>query len=223
MRSKPPLSLTWKFGDPTSGSLNSATGDTASHVFSAPGTYTVLLIRQFNCYTDTVVQTIAINVFFPTLTFNPKKTICTGEKATLTITGAPSFSWSGPSTTASGTNAIVQPTTTTLYTVVATATNGCTKTNTLQVVINKCIGLNENSKAFVSIGPNPVTTDLELHAENCQLQSISIYSLDGRLVMTQALQNTNRITVQVTDLPNGLYTTSITTEAGVVRLKMIKQ
>ncbi len=223
MRSKPPVSLTWKFGDPTSGNLNSATGDTASHVFSAPGTYTVLLIRQFNCYTDTVVQTIAINDFFPTLTFNPKKTICTGEKATLTITGAPSFSWSGPGTATSGTSAIVQPTSTTLYTVVATATNGCTKTNTLQVVVNKCIGLNENTTAFVSIGPNPVTTDLELHAENCQLQSLSIYSLDGRQVMTQMLPNTYHTTVPMADLPNGVYSACIKTEAGMVWMKMIKQ
>ena len=222
MRSKPPLSLTWKFGDPASGSLNTATGDTASHVFSTPGTYTVLLIRQFNCYTDTVVQSIQINDFVPALTFNSKKTICTGEKATLTISGAPSFSWSGPGTTATGTSAVVQPTSTSIYTVVATATNGCSKTNTIQVVVNKCIGLNEYNSTYVSIGPNPVTSELELHAENCNLQHVSIYSLDGRLVVSQPLPSSKQVSIAVTDLPNGLYTAHVLTNAGVVTTKLIK-
>ena len=37
------ITYAWNFGDPTSGSNNTRTGSAASHVFSAPGDYTVTL------------------------------------------------------------------------------------------------------------------------------------------------------------------------------------
>jgi hypothetical protein len=41
-------SVAWNFGDPASGSSNAASGDSATHVFSGPGTYQVTMNVTFN-------------------------------------------------------------------------------------------------------------------------------------------------------------------------------
>jgi PKD repeat protein len=51
------VSRLWQFGDPASGSANSATTTTAQHVFSAPGTYRVqLTVTDANGLTSTTAQ-----------------------------------------------------------------------------------------------------------------------------------------------------------------------
>ncbi len=52
----------WNFGDPSSGSSNTSTLQNPSHLFSSPGTYTVLLsIENVNGCVDTTSETLTIN------------------------------------------------------------------------------------------------------------------------------------------------------------------
>jgi PKD repeat protein len=52
----------WNFGDPSSGSSNTSTLQNPSHLFSSPGTYTVLLsIENVNGCIDTTSETLTIN------------------------------------------------------------------------------------------------------------------------------------------------------------------
>ncbi len=55
-----PLNVTWNFGDPASGSGNTATGTTASHTFAAAGTYRVTAIVSLSCGTYTTELTVSI-------------------------------------------------------------------------------------------------------------------------------------------------------------------
>lgn len=57
-----PNNVNWDFGDPGSGSENTATGTTITHLFSAPGTYTVTanLITAVNC---PIILTQEITIF----------------------------------------------------------------------------------------------------------------------------------------------------------------
>ncbi len=61
------------------------------------------------------------------------KTVCTGSVATLTASGATSYTWNTGATTSSIT---VTPTVATNYTVAGTNTLGCTNTKTLSVTVN---------------------------------------------------------------------------------------
>ena len=55
------VSITWNFGDPSSGTLNSSSLLNPSHQFSSAGSYLVSAIVVFDCYTDTLQQQITIN------------------------------------------------------------------------------------------------------------------------------------------------------------------
>lgn len=57
---RPPevFSVKWDFGDPASGVNNISTLDSTSHTFSAPGIYTVKLIRYMACANDTVSKQV---------------------------------------------------------------------------------------------------------------------------------------------------------------------
>ena len=52
--------ISWNFGDPNSGTNNTATSITATHQFSSAGNYTVTAIAEFECYTDTIEQLLTI-------------------------------------------------------------------------------------------------------------------------------------------------------------------
>ena len=53
--------FSWNFGDPLSGAANTSTMLNTVHVFSSAGHYTVKLIVNYPCRTDTLKQTISIN------------------------------------------------------------------------------------------------------------------------------------------------------------------
>jgi gliding motility-associated-like protein len=112
---------------------------------SAAGTYTITLanITDANgCSRNTGMTTLSINVTAqPVLTISPAATICQGSSATLTVSGATTYSWS-PATglnVTTGASVIATPLSTTTYTVTG-STNGCTNTTTVTVNVNPIPG-----------------------------------------------------------------------------------
>jgi len=126
-----PNSVTWDFGDPGSGSNQSAATNPI-HQFSSGGTYTVQLIMYYNCGSDTVIRQVVIpNV--PTITINGNQSICVGQTATLLASGAVSYSWS---TSAIGPMVNVSPSSTSVYTVTgSTSINSCRSKSTFTVAV----------------------------------------------------------------------------------------
>jgi hypothetical protein len=83
-------------------------------------------------------------------------TVCAGQSVILNATGANSYSWSGGITN----NVSFLPTATTIYTVTATSSNGCSKTSTKSVIVN-------------------YTTSSALNATICQGQNYLGYTTAG--------------------------------------------
>lgn len=52
--------VSWNFGDPASGTSNTATGFTASHIFSAPGSYTITMTATSGSLSENYTQTLTI-------------------------------------------------------------------------------------------------------------------------------------------------------------------
>ncbi|MBP7808227.1 MAG: gliding motility-associated C-terminal domain-containing protein [Bacteroidia bacterium] len=84
----------------------------------------------------------------PTITAiaNPT-TMCTGQTATLTATGALTYTWMPIAVT--GSAVIVSPTITTTYSVTGINATGCTKTNTVTLVVNTSPTITANTSATV--------------------------------------------------------------------------
>jgi gliding motility-associated-like protein len=123
------LSVKWDFGDPASGGNNTSTLNNSVHVFSAPGTYTVKLIKFLNCGMDTISKQLSTNAI--NLDLGPDILVCGGSSVLLNSSGTGStnsFLWQDGST-----NPTFLATTPGLYWVEASNSAGCVKRDSINV------------------------------------------------------------------------------------------
>ncbi len=107
-----------------------STGDTTANIIITPTITTSYMVIGTNACVNT--GTTSVTVFpAPTLTVN-SSSICEGITATLTVSGANTYTWNTGATTAT---IMVTPTVTTTYTVIGTGTNTCNNTTTAMVVV----------------------------------------------------------------------------------------
>ncbi len=129
------------------------TGSAVASLTAAPVTttvYTVTGTSALGC-TNTATGTMTVTTT-PTVAVN-NATICTGNSAVLTATGATTYSWSTSATTSS---ISVTPTTTTVYTVTGTST-GCSNTKTVSVMVNTTPTVAVNNATICSGNPAVLT------------------------------------------------------------------
>jgi len=62
----------------------------------------------------------------------------------------------------------------------------------------------------VKIAPNPASDIINVTAEE-EIKEVSIYSVDGKLLMHRVYEGTERVTMKVSDLPTGMYLVSVLT------------
>src|SRR5690606_13159488 len=125
-----PTYYNWNFGD---GSTSSE--ETPSHTYTEAGIYTVTLAIASYTGNDTITFENMITVFdFHELTVTEDVSICEGEEATISVSGAESYVWSEDlGTDASQT---ISPMETTTYEVVGTS-NGCSTNSEVTVTVNE--------------------------------------------------------------------------------------
>ncbi|MCX8081425.1 MAG: T9SS type A sorting domain-containing protein [Bacteroidia bacterium] len=107
------------------------TGSTAPSITVSPSSTTNYTVIGFNGSCANTKTTQVIVNPSPTVNVN-SATICAGNSAVLTASGAASYSWNTGATTAS---ISVSPSVTTVYTVTG-VTSGCSNTKTTQVTVN---------------------------------------------------------------------------------------
>lgn len=71
--------------------------------------------------------------------------------------------------------------------------------------------LPEDNEYEVKIAPNPASDIINVVAGE-EIQEVSVYSLDGKLLMHRVFAGTDRVTLKVSDLPTGMYLVSVLTE-----------
>ena len=123
----------WNFGDPLSLINDSSKLTNPSHLFTSAGTYTVKLVSSTNGHcADTIKELVTISPA-PKPVVNGNDSICAGSSATLTASGATTYTWMPGSL--SGSIVTVFPGSTTTYTV--SGSNGtCSHDTTFTVVVS---------------------------------------------------------------------------------------
>ncbi len=183
-------------------SINPVNGQ-ISPTASIPGTYTVSYSLSSNCFCSVQNFTTAVTIQpSPSLSISPNSTICVGNKIVRTVNGANTYTWN----TGAQTNTIsVSPTLTTIYTATATGTNGCKNTATTQVVVNKCLGVNELSdpKSQLRIYPNPNTGEFTIEAQ--QNMKLNLVNELGQLIKEIEFNSSNERKINITNLAEGIY------------------
>ncbi|MCD6012785.1 MAG: hypothetical protein K0Q79_2647 [Flavipsychrobacter sp.] len=124
------LTYTWS----PSSTLSASTG---AGVTATPTVTTTYTVTGTNGCSNTATVTVSVNAL-PTISGGSNVTICSGGSTALTASGGNTYTWtpgSGLSAT-TGTSVTANPTSTTIYTVTGTNSNGCVNTATVQVSVN---------------------------------------------------------------------------------------
>lgn len=187
------------------GGAATGTGSTISDVPTGISNYYVIGYNSQGC-SDTDMVTITV-YDAPSVAILGNDTICIGESTALTCTGNGTFNWS-PSTGLSSTttqNVVASPTTTITYTTQIVDINGCPGSDTFQLVVEPCTGINPIEVSEVSIYPNPANSYVDINIAQTGEWILCIYDINGQIVSRQESNFTGTTRVDLELLSDGVY------------------
>ncbi|MCC6370949.1 MAG: gliding motility-associated C-terminal domain-containing protein [Bacteroidia bacterium] len=111
-----------------------APSNLSTYIFTPFATQVVTLTATTGTCVGTYTRQITVNPGPNISINNPNGGLCSGGGATLSATGASTYTWSPGALT--GSQVVVSPTISTVFTVTGTDTNGCTGTATTNVNVN---------------------------------------------------------------------------------------
>ena len=180
-------------------------GATTSSIIVTPTintTYTLTSVSGACTSTNTILIAVSPT---PTLVVSPlSSTICTGNSATLSVTGGATYTWSPIVIT--GSVAVISPSINTTYTVTGTNSFGCTNTATSTVVVN----------------PNPTITALASPTNICSASGAPVLlTATGGATYTWSPVSSNSSTLVVTPTVTTTYSVAGSNTLGCVISKTV--
>jgi hypothetical protein len=156
---------------------------------------------------NTAVSTVTVNALPTVSATTSSSLLCTGNTASLTATGATSYTWSTSSTSSV---VAVSPTVTTTYTVTGINANGCSNITTVTQNVSTCAGLemltSTSSNMFIYPNPSNGSFTIELASD----ANVSISNALGQVVMsTSMIAGTH--TIVLSDVTDGIYFVKVIT------------
>lgn len=198
----------WSWAVVPSASITTPAAQNTVIKFPNPGIYTVSLIpSNLNGAGTPASKTIAINASPSVSVVSSAPVICKGTTATLTASGANSYSWS---TAASSASIVITPPQTTGYTLTGTAVNGCKSTSAFTQSVSVCTAINhitEQAQDPVKIYPNPTKNFfcIELIPPvETDAYAFELYNSVGKIVEQKKLPAGNHC-IQTSTLTAGIY------------------
>jgi gliding motility-associated-like protein len=200
----------------TSATATVSTTNTVTNL--AAGTYSATITDALGCTTQTVFS--ISNPTTPTLNIaSTTPAICAGETATLTPTGAVSYTLASTSATFA-TNTTVTPTTTTVYNITGTDASNCTSAPlSVTVTVNELPTINlASSNAAICVGQTATltanttgTTTVDTYTWSTASTTVNtttvsptaqtVYTVAGTNTLTGCVSAVQSVTVDVNALP----------------------
>jgi hypothetical protein len=194
-----------------------STGATSSAIAPTPITNTTYsVIGASGTCSNTAMITITVNAL-PTINATTDNTLlCTGQSASLTASGALTYTWNPGGV---GTSISISPITTSTYSVSGTDVNGCENSTVFTQSVSLCTGIDQltNTNHEISIFPNPGSTNLTVKTDE-EIQTVFIYNTLGAVVQTEKTK-----TFSIGQLSSGIYIIHVKTEKGVESIRFIKE
>lgn len=127
--------------------------------------------------------------------------ICVGQSATLTASGANTYTWN---TSSNATNIVVSPTTTTTYTVSGTNSFGCDNSTTVTQNVSPCTGIINliASNSLIDVYPNPFNETLTINGK--ENSAIEITNSLGQVILKTKLTS-SLYTINTSGFAKGIY------------------
>ena len=113
---------------------------------------------------------------------------------------------------------------TTIYTVTASDPYGCTDVKTFRAIVDSCappLGINLTTPSILKLNiyPNPNSGKFTIETNENEKQTLQLFDINGRLVLTQTMQN--KTIIDVSNLNEGVYNLSLISNEGVVNKRVI--
>lgn len=182
-----------------------STGSNASSITVTPSVNTVYTVTgtSGNC-SQTKTITISVNPV-PTLNISSSsQTLCSGASATISATGAASYSWN---TGASASSLIVSPTSNTTYVVTGSFSTGCSSSTNISISVFNCTDLKDSYFLFpyFTIYPNPAKDLIYInYPETISQPEVFVYNSIGQVVLHINLINKSE-PFNLSPLNSGIY------------------
>ncbi len=197
-------------------------GSNASSISVSPTVNTTYTLSgtSANTCSNTAVRSITVNPL-PVVAVSGPTLICKGNTATLTASGANSYTWNTSSNSAT---VSVSPVLTTTYTVNGTDLNGCSKAASLTLSVSPCTGIESWSREAtgISLYPNPARDEVFIQS-NLAIQAYSILDVSGRTVFEASGLNTDKAQLNLRGYDSGMYMIIIYAGNSTTTLKFIKE
>lgn len=190
----------WDFGDGNSSSVQNP-----SHVYAAPGTYTVCLAVVDSCGANTYCEPITVTCPQPTAGFtvsgtDPSFTFTNTSTTSGTVTYAWDFGDGNTSTVMSPSHTYTANGT---YTVILVVTDDCGSNTFTGTVTVATIGIEEHGITNVNVYPNPSNGQF-LVTSTEEIQGYIVTDLGGKQLAKGSV-NALEATVNLADFANGQY------------------
>lgn len=197
------------------GTLLWSTGQTTPTITVNPQqTTSYTVVHTLNgCSSSPATATVTVNPL-PTVNAGADQALCVGGQATLTGTGASSYSWSGGIT-----NGVpFTPASTTTYTLTGTDANGCINTDQVVVTVHPLPNINAGADATICVGQQFVlsatggTTYVWSNgSQNGQSVTPALGANTYIVTGTDAngCVNTDQVTVTVVPVPVAVFTADV--------------
>ena len=199
---------------PIGASIYTIQGGSAVKTPTTSTSYTVIGTSSLGCVSQAAATSSVTVNQNPILTVE-NLTICAGQSATLNASGAATYTWNTNSNTAS---IVVSPSNTSNYSVSGTS-NSCTSTQTVQLLVSACTGINElKAEQQLSINPNPNSGEFVIIAETSMQIKISDHL--GRHIKTIEVKP-GKNAYQLNDLSIGVYLLSGEANGKIYKGKMV--
>jgi choice-of-anchor B domain-containing protein len=205
----------WNWTMPGASPLTS-TVQSPSVSYATTGIYSTTLITSNATGTNSVVKTITVNAT-PVLSPAGVSTLCAGASATLTVSGASSYTWMPGSMISS--SIVVSPTTTTTYSVMGQS-GSCIGNAQKTVSVICTVGIQPNTLEQgldLKVYPNPTNGVVTISYKN-NWMGFEIYNSLGSKISPPVKYNKNDAEVDLSNFSDGIYFVKV----GTVSRKIIK-
>ncbi len=162
--------------------------------------YTIIGADANNC-SNTQTVSVIVNSLPLVSAVSSNSMICIGETATLTVSGASSYTWSSSS---NNTIIAVSPTVTTSYTVSGSDVNGCTNTAVVTQHVDLCTGINQavNNEGIV-VYPNPAKEMVTIQS-NTEFNRVQVVNVAGQTILSESVNGTTH-QLNLSGTSKGIY------------------
>lgn len=184
-------------------------------------TYTVVG-KTGNCTSANKIFTITVNGIPTVSATTSQSMICIGQSATLTSSGATSYTYNPGSVTSNP--ASVSPTVNTTYTVTG-QTAGCNGTTTVMVSVSPCTGINQlTGEANFIVYPNPTQSDVTINFNGGFTGQVSLFNSIGQMLQRKTITGSSETKLSLSELPTGIYVIKFSQNNGSEKvIKVTKQ